>query len=420
MNTKTAALLLACFSACGTETGTPGPTGGKTNWLAACERNVDCRDLPEAECTASQCTRECANDLDCSELGSRVTCDVAVHVCVSSAESGPVASADPDSSSEGAQDTAPTPEPVSTSVDDGDPTTTDSEEPVSEPAPTVEPMSEPDSTPAVDPVSAVEPDASMDPVLELCDGSDEIRFFTTTGGGFVDEYYAFYGAYGYSFLAIDGQCNYWSASRSLGLVRTGALSEERAREIAAALSLGQLGQFPEDPYAGCTDATTTVLRDPAGQVNCYCDACTNADAPPALAAMLLAALDLSGDLFATGSDVTGPAQLLIVEDPYLEPRGAGLSWPLELEPLSVVFVYDPNLGAEQVTPDSGQAITQSEELAALRTLRVEWLQSNEYQSSGDPYVHATHVSDDAGAATHLRVYLRDLLPDHVKSAFDPR
>jgi hypothetical protein len=198
------------------------------------------------------------------------------------------------------------------------------------------------------------------------------------------------------------------------------LSEEQGREVAAALAFGRLGEFPEDPYAGCTDAATTVLRDPSGQVNCYCDACTNSDAPTALALVLNAALELSGDLFDTGTDVTGPAQLLIVEDPYLEPRGVGLSWPLEFDPLSIAFAYDPDVGSEQVTPDIGQTVTDARELAQLRTLRAEWSESDEYARSGDPYVHATNVSGDAGAATHLRVYLRDLLPEHVRAAVEAR
>lgn len=82
MKSKIATLLLvALTTACGAETDQPGPTGGKTNWLSACERDVDCERLPGAVCEDQTCTKVCSEVADCEDLGRDVTCDAAESVC---------------------------------------------------------------------------------------------------------------------------------------------------------------------------------------------------------------------------------------------------------------------------------------------------------------------------------------------------
>lgn len=81
MTSKIAALLglAACFSCGGNSS---GPTGGKTNWLSACTRDVDCAALSQAICERRMCTRSCASNDDCAHLGDGLVCEPGFDVCV--------------------------------------------------------------------------------------------------------------------------------------------------------------------------------------------------------------------------------------------------------------------------------------------------------------------------------------------------
>ena len=69
----------------------------------------------------------------------------------------------------------------------------------------------------------------------LCDGSETLRFVLYSGGGYVEQEYGFTNPYGYSLLAITGQCEaYVSQSYMMG-VRHLTLTKERAETVAPSL-----------------------------------------------------------------------------------------------------------------------------------------------------------------------------------------
>lgn len=353
---------LACLGCGASSSG--GESGGKTNWLSPCERDADCRSLEDAVC----------NDLVCTPR-----CDV--EHCDAGTPPGTEAPEDPE------KDAGPFSE---------DPATDSSEDPATD-------SSEGSEPPAPD-------------LVELCDGSDEIRFFTTTGGGFVDEYFGFYGRYGHSFLAIDGQCRYWVSERAGGSVRTGAIDPMDAREYAASLHFGVLDAFAGYSGEGCPDGGTTILRDPSGESSCFCR-CDGPDAPSGYAAAYAAARGLVQNLFALGEEYLGPARLLIVLDDTLMPLGSGVPWPLEFDPMTERFEYDPGAGSEQVNPDVGLLIDDAGELEALRAARQLWYESNEYRIYMSPHLHMTRAYGESVPEAHFRVFMSDELPARVLAEF---
>lgn len=80
-------ILVFALSACGARVD-DNHTGGKTNWLSACESDRDCNDLSGAICATGVCTTSCQTSCDiggtlCAVLGTTETADAALlQVCL--------------------------------------------------------------------------------------------------------------------------------------------------------------------------------------------------------------------------------------------------------------------------------------------------------------------------------------------------
>jgi hypothetical protein len=570
--TFTVFALLVCLTACGANTDSGNPTGGRTNWLSHCDEDRDCAELPNALCVDQKCTKLCAEDAECAGLGVDAECgeaanesDGSEHVCVATSDSEGNCDAAVCVGDETQFDTDVTESDVEvTDPEVTDSNVTGSETTDSETTGSVESQAsgteldsnatsseastfEEETQTELDPASCVSPtsnveqayecslepcecntrsseivcttgadgiryalqcnggfwlpmensrcatdtsrcfsptenvdlalsgtlpgcecspddftcavqgdlrvpmqcgtddrwkampdgadcqglfmdlcatselppacdsgDCTQEEPLTICDGSDEIRLFRSSGGFFVSELHPFY-AYGYSFLAIDGHCNYWAGiPRHLGLVRSGVLDAERARQIQPEIYFGELDTFADYEPVVCDGSGGSVLRDPFGQIACSCG-CDYEGAPGGFLEAFSAAFEFGNELFAEGAEVTGPAQLLIIEDEALELWGPGMPWQLAFNPLANLFDYD---GDPAITPELGRLVTSASELEALRAMRQNWFSTDEYAAHGTHAIHATYeAGSDAGALTHLHVLLRDELPDLVRAEF---
>jgi hypothetical protein len=262
-------------------------------------------------------------------------------------------------------------------------------------------------------VTPTAPGSGPEPVppqpKEICDGSDAVRFLSNTDGGFVDQYYAFM-EYGHQLLAIDGHCNYWVTAAADGQVRTGVVTEAEAQDLVLQANYGNWGMF--NGYVGdfCSDGAGTVLWDSEEVLLCACS-CNGEGAPPGYPEAFVAARTLSTELYSMGEPSTDALQLLVVAAGADSFQDEGVAWPLEWDPATVA-IEDQQTFA--ITAESGMRVTDAEQCAALRRMRVE------YATQGGPAnynaVHAVSAANDGGVAQHYLVFTRDDVPASVRAA----
>jgi hypothetical protein len=163
--------------------------------------------------------------------------------------------------------------------------------------------------------------------LELCDGSDQLRFAGTTGGGNLGGVPRVVAEVGWSFLLVDGGCRYWSMTEPDGPVRTGTLDPSQEAEFTAALELGRWDPEPIGPM-GCFDGPTTILRFLDDETSTSCGL-----SPP----VMVAYDDWLETLHAAGTDLDGEARYSLSDastDSWVVGNNTNLAepWPLENDP----------------------------------------------------------------------------------------
>jgi hypothetical protein len=197
--------------------------------------------------------------------------------------------------------------------------------------------------------------------VKLCDGSAGVRLvYVSHGGGPLWQTFAFSGAYGHAFFAIDGACNYWAGGGYLLGIRTGILPQARADAIARDLHHGDLARLKVFTGRACPDAGTNTISDGTHHMRCTCD-CT--DQTPAEYREAFAKVEgIRMELFAGGSQAPLPIRIIAIEPDGT--AGSASTWPLSWSPAEVLVAQD------NLTPTAGRLVTDTGDLVKLRALRA--------------------------------------------------
>lgn len=238
----------------------------------------------------------------------------------------------------------------------------------------------------------------VEPVGEICDGSDDIRLGYTAEGGQVETTYAFTNPFGHSFLFIDGQCNYYASRNYAEGMFVGQLTPDQASALANGISWSDIEAMAAAPEVeSCPDAGEVSIWAQSQRVMCTC-ACDPGPRAEQKSAALQAIYDLMVELVESGTPATTPV-LAIADDagPVVNER----SWPLEVPMLEVPnlvrnIVDSASVGNPAVFDDPADA-------AALRMLRTA------------PDFRFIEVVDE-GIGYHL--FIRDDFPSGVQPAID--
>lgn len=365
-----AVLAAATLSACGARVD-GGNTGSETHWLSACSDDADCG---EFSCLCGVCSRSCDSNGQCDEVsdlgaqcaatdaigGKACGSDVPARICVREDNV--------DETDSGQSDTAANTSDVS------DTTAATSE-------------TSDDTRPPSNPV--------------ICDGSDDIRLLTQSfGGGPVPDSHAFVHAYGWSFMAIDGKCNFW-LSGDAGQVISGTVTDSSVLESYEAAYFQKLGRFADyRPNDGCPDAGQAYVADPSGVALFVCGAV----APPeGWEETQVAVSELATTLTSIGERSQGSLRIALLKE---ESTGSEVvPWPLDLDPSAWVFEQS-EVSASFGRPDFGITFNSGERAESLRA-------ANDGNTSS--YGKVFSYTGSAGTA-QLRMLLRDDVPPKVAAA----
>jgi hypothetical protein len=355
-------------------------TGSETHWLMRCDSDADCG---VGLCGCGVCTKSCSEDRECSELGvTGVRCAqpdaCSDDLLLREAPGGwcsLLCEADPDCAALGSRATC--------------------------------------ARGRCDlPQASAIGSAGDGEIATLCDGSDDVRFVSISGGGFVDEFYSFAETYGAEFYAIDGRCNYWHGYND-GFVYSGTLSESQAQSFAQSLGFGRLSRIQYIDDYDCDDGGFRTLWSTEGHVTCTCDCGGSPGSPAEFRAAFAADTMARSELLQGGAPVDGAAQLLLIEsEGPPEPNIPGM-WPLGRTPSTQEILPPPALpggGYSPIDEDSGALITDAAELTALRSAR------EEYKGRVGYARYTPLVYFPPGPTYYYMMLLRDEVPPNVKTA----
>jgi hypothetical protein len=342
------------LTGCGGKVDT-GNTGSETHWLGSCNTSAECG---ADSCYCGFCTASCTEDAECQRGNASDAVCVAnsaltgAHECITA-----------------------TPNQVCASPE------------------------------SITPVVSSDPSmsASVAPPVQnskICDGSDDIRFVTQTGGGLSGAQAYFFG---WSFLAIDGRCNFWASDGS-GIVVAGILTDEAPLLAYEAATFGRLAQFADyHPAPRCADASSKLLWDPSGEtVKLMCYLPDDDGAPAGWESAFTQAQELWETLAALGEPVHGPLRLVL--DSVPQGSTDAVPWPLALDPAPVV---PPTVLTWQdyLRPDVGILFPAGDDAETLRSTRGTLYDTTLFRYQSSPN------ADSVAAA-----YMRDELPPHVRTA----
>lgn len=250
----------------------------------------------------------------------------------------------------------------------------------------------------------------------LCDGSDDVRFLWVLGGSDgISGYPSFARVRGGGFLAIDGQCRFWTARGPTERVTSGTLSVEAAAAFVAAVGYQRFAEYAplndEQPPAGgeiCIMGTTRIWS-PESRAHCRC-ACTDEPTLDGWRRVLDATVDPAVQgLFASGQAVATPLRLALISVPRLADEPT--PWPLPRAPAPGEIYDYLQLDTLPLEESSGVEITDPGELLALRAARDGY-------TGGSPPDYTPVVWTDPGTQQPVwfHMVLRDELPAHVQAA----
>ncbi len=235
----------------------------------------------------------------------------------------------------------------------------------------------------------------------LCDGSDKLRFATQNAGGNLTGVPRVAQELGWSFLLIDGQCNYWASAG--GEVRTGVLTPDQEEEFSEALLLGRWSELARD-NPNCADASSLGYRyyDERFSISCATNELTAA----------------SGDwrvrLFDAGTPLDGPVRYSLTDaDAYSAWQRStpeiAQSWTLDWDPATRTVGQGED---EQAEPN----VASGSEADSLRALRANY----EAPENGlGPWLRIPIVYESEGTeARYFDLALRDVTPFEIDGRLD--
>lgn len=373
--------------------------GSETHWLESCGSDADC-DVGQCECGI--CTTECRTDDECVVTGAAVgacvraaetelSCGAAVaattRVCaplasvVDTAGEDPTGGNTPDAAISVDHDTSVDVMTSDTTAVDGGSTTVD----------------------------VTSSDAPPEP-LELCDGSNDVRFLMTNAGGFVDIGYDFYGTYGHQFLAIDGTCHFYVLTYAGQAVREGQLTPEQATQLSEDLVFGRLGDYSDMVAEVCPDGTITTLWDPSGKTECGC-ICDAPEQPAEWIQAIAKVREWVPVLYAAGEPYAGPLHRVYrATDPETPVSETAVRWPLSGEPTDIMAVDDYDF------PAAARVVEMEEDRRLLREMRAEWALENEW-TAAIMMIAPLLIPGGIGQAQY-QVFLKDVLPEQVDARLE--
>lgn len=194
--------------------------------------------------------------------------------------------------------------------------------------------------------------------VELCDGSENLRFAGTNAGGNVGGVPRVAQEVGWSFLLIDGTCRYWTMTEPEASIRTGMLDVSQIRGFEQELELGTWEPDPTGP-SGCPDASTTSLRFLNDVTRASCETPRVFDAYAEwLAALHAVGSDLDGEARYTVSDATNDGWVVGNNTDLAQP------WPLSTIPTLLEPFEEETAEPTIASPED------AETLRAVRNLHV--------------------------------------------------
>lgn len=248
------------------------------------------------------------------------------------------------------------------------------------------------------PKAAVQ-DGGEQPSVPLCDGSDDVRFITTTsGGGFVEPFWSYSKYHGYAFVAIDGHCRFWTNGSGIGPTSTGEVADQDARRFAQDSHFGRFASVSDFMDSQCRDAPTVTLIDPTARLDSFCTG-TDDNAPQAWQDAFTARTTLVERL-QTGSPSWGPAEVFPIRVAEVGDNPV-IPWTVDVD-LDAAAIdsfeeRDENWGVLVSEP------TSVEQLSAVRQAAIDL---------GSTTV--AFVRDDDGGI--FSIYVRDKLPAEIEVA----
>jgi hypothetical protein len=244
------------------------------------------------------------------------------------------------------------------------------------------------------------------PLGELCDGSNDVRLLVHSGGGFVEDSYAFMNPYGDSVFVVLGTCEYYSLASDPGEWRTGTLSESEAQALAQSVAFERMPEFDAfRDLESCPDAGAQYMQTEGAWVMCTCG-CGDG-APAGLTDALSAASAATTAYAAEGTPMEGGAVRVVARPEAEVPTAAPMTTPA----WSLSFALEDVLlsGNAGVVVDAGLRIDDASDVTELRRLRREFPAENTFSD----YVF---VHDTDGAVYGILV--RDELPPSVAASVD--
>jgi hypothetical protein len=360
----------------------------ETHWLTSCETDRDCG---AGSCECGVCTAPCASAADCSALGfTGVECAPSSGGCGASGE--PTAG-----TSAGASAVCLLP-----CVDDADCGALGSG------AVCESQRCEQPAASLAEPVGA----AGSTNATPLCDGSDDLRFLLVRpGSDGIAGYPFFTQERGSGFVAVDGQCRFWTSAAATEPVMQGTLSADGAAAFAAAIGYARFAEYTTvDEQDTCAGGVTRIWS-PASRAQCTCR-CPELEG---WASVIDAMFDpVVQELLAGGQPATGPLRLALIGYPSNMDPNAPVAWPLSRAPaMNEVYYameYDPLL----IDASSGAEITEPSEQVALRATRDDFAT----RSSGHPYTPLLWTDPDTQQPIWFHMVLRDEVPAHVQAELE--
>ncbi len=233
----------------------------------------------------------------------------------------------------------------------------------------------------------------------VCDGSGEIRLAAVTaGGGPTEPGSQVLHENGFDFLFMRGDCTAWvKPSGWWEPVRSLPLTDQGARQLFDALSLGSWHALSGEYSGGAFDASALVLLTPSSRIVCA-GPCEGRFVPAEIARISRAVSAQILALSDAGTALDGGVRFTAVRSTNLPPGFTLLDWPLPSPTLADVALPE----SEQL-PGRGIAVVDPGAAAALRRLLQQAL-----AGAGQNFLGFVPARDDAGFS--YRVYLRDMLP----------